>query len=171
MARLPVPQPNEQNAAACDYLTKTRGAVRGGFAVMLASPEVAQRIAHVGTYVRFDSPLPALARELASTVVSAELENPVETPLHAKRCRELGVPESVVRAIEQRAPLEGASEEVRLVAGFCRELTRTHKLAQDTFDAARARYGDSGVTDLVATAGYYAMLAICHVALDVKPEG
>jgi len=167
MARLPIPERNDKNAAACDYLVKTRGAVRGGFAVMLASPEVAQRMAHVGTYVRFDSPLSALAREVASTVVSAELENPVETPLHAKRCRELGVPEEVVRAIEQRAPLVGADEEVGLVAELCRELTRTHKLAQKTFDAARTRYGDAGVTDLVATAGYYAMLAVCHVALGV----
>ena len=48
-----------------------------------------------------------------------------------------------------------------------RELTREHRLSDATFEAARQRLGDAGVVDLIATVGYYAMLAVCHVALAI----
>jgi 4-carboxymuconolactone decarboxylase len=171
MPRLPeVTRPDKDNEQAYEYLQKTRGAVRGGFAVMLASPDVTQRIAHVGTYVRFETPLPADMRELAALTVSAELENPTEYVIHARTCREVGVAESVVTAVLERAPVAGASADQMLAIDMARELTRHHRLSAATFEAARKRLGEKGVVDLIATAGYYAMLAVCHVALDVTPR-
>lgn len=169
MPRLPeITQPSPDNREAFDYLKKTRGAVRGGFAVMLASPDITQRIAHVGTYVRFESPLPATIRELAAVTISAELENAVEYVLHARQCRELGVNESLLKAVIERAPVTGGSDDEMLTVSFARELARNHKLSDTTFNAAHKRLGDKGVVDLISAIGYYAMLAICHVALDVE---
>ena len=170
MPRLPeITERNDQNQAAFDYLQKTRGAVRGGFAAMLASPDIAQRIAHVGTYVRFESPLPPNIRELAAVAVSAELENPAEYVVHARQCRQLGIGEALLAAVIGRAPVAGASADEMLAIDCARELTRDHKLSDATFAAARARLGDRGVVDLIAAIGYYAMLAVCHVALGIQP--
>jgi 4-carboxymuconolactone decarboxylase len=171
MPRLPeITQPSPENRDAFEYLQKTRGAVRGGFAVMLASPDVTQRMAHVGTYVRFESPLPANIRELAAVTISAELENAVEYVLHARQCRELGVNESLLEAVIERAPVTGGNDDEMLAVNFARELARNHKLSDATFNAAHKRLGDKGVVDLSAAIGYYAMLAVCHVALDLKPN-
>lgn len=173
MARLPaITTPNKEQQAAFDYLLKTRGpsGLRGGFGVMLVSPDICQRMAHVGTYVRFDSPVAMVLREVAATTASAELENPWEYTVHGKNCRELGVSESVVQAILDRAPVSGASEDELLAINLARELTRGHKLSDATFQAARERLGEAGLVDLVATVGYYAMLAVCHVALEVVPS-
>jgi 4-carboxymuconolactone decarboxylase len=168
MPRLPeISERDERNGAAYDYLEKTRGAVRGGFAVLLASPEIAQRIAHVGTYVRFESPLPAHIRELAAVAVSAELENPAEYVVHARQCRQLGIAEELIAAVIARAPFGGASADERLAIDCARELIRGHRLSEATFAAARARLGDEGVVDLIGAIGYYAMLAVCHVALEI----
>src|SRR5690349_58027 len=114
MPRLPELERNDKNAAAYDYLHKTRGAVRGGFAVMLASPDVCQRMAHVGTYIRFESPIPANIKELATVAVSAELENPAETTAHTKPCRDLKVSESALKAALERSPITEASDDERL---------------------------------------------------------
>src|SRR5437773_5092599 len=112
MPRMPELERSDKNAAAYDYLHKTRGAVRGGFAVMLASPDVCQRMAHVGTYVRFESPIPANMRELATTAMSAELENPAEYTIHAKACKELGVSEGALKsALERGATAQGSDDE------------------------------------------------------------
>ncbi len=171
MPRLPpVTQPNDTNHEAYEYLKETRGAVRGGFAVMLASPEITQRIAHVGTYVRFESGLPAVMRELAVLAASAELDNPAESAIHERACLGLGVPPSLVAAVLARSSVEGAGGDETLAVAFARELTRDHRLSESTFQAARARLGDKGVVDLMATIGYYAMLAVCHIALDIQPE-
>jgi 4-carboxymuconolactone decarboxylase len=170
LPRLPeINERNPENQDTYDYLQKTRGAVRGGFAVMLASPDIDQRIAHVGTYVRFESPLPANMRELAALTASAELENPYEYVAHAHECRKLGVSEVVVKAVLDRTSATGASGDEMLSIDFTRELTRSHKLSDATFEAAHKRLGDRGVIDLIAAIGYYAMLAVCHVALEVRP--
>jgi 4-carboxymuconolactone decarboxylase len=170
MPRLPeITAPNSENQAAYDYLMKTRGAVRGGFAVTLVSPEITQRMAHVGTYARFDSPIDKFFREVAATVASAELENPAEYVVHARQLRQLGVSEAVVQAILDRAPVKGATEDQMIAINLARELTRDHKLSDASFQAGRKRLGDAGVVDLIATVGYYAMLAVVHVALDIAP--
>src|SRR3970282_115890 len=56
----------EDKREAFDYLLKTRGGVRLPFSPLLHSPDVTQRVAHVGTYIRFESALPAKDRELAA---------------------------------------------------------------------------------------------------------
>jgi 4-carboxymuconolactone decarboxylase len=170
MPRLPELERNDKIAAAYDYLHKTRGAVRGGFAVMLASPEVCQRMAHVGTYVRFESPLPANIRELATTVVSAEMKNPAEVAPHSEQCKKLGVGEAALKAALECAPVTQATDDERLAIDFARQLAREHRLSDATFDAAKKRLGEQGVCDLIACVGYYAMLAFTHVALDIRPR-
>lgn len=137
---------------------------------MLASPELCQRIAHLGSYIRFDSSVPQRMRTVAAVTISSELENPWEYTIHAKACLEQGVPESMVQAILDRAAVTGATEEDRIAIDIAREMARGHALSQTTFDAARARLGDAGVVDLIATVGYYAMLAVTHKALEVFPE-
>ena len=134
MPRLPVvTQPSDANREAYEYIKKTRGSVRGGFAVMLASPEVTQRIAHVGTYVRFESGLPPVMRELAVLTASAQLENPVESAIHERACRELGVPDAILAALRSRLPVEGAGGDEGLAIIFALELTRDHRLSDATF--------------------------------------
>ena len=49
-----------------DAIVASRGSVRGPFALLMHSPEVAGRVAHVGTFVRFESSLEATSRELAA---------------------------------------------------------------------------------------------------------
>ena len=46
-----------------------------------------------------------------------------------------------------------------------RELTRSHELSDEAFEQARQRFGDSGVVELIATIGYYSMLAYVHNGL------
>ena len=174
MARLPtIKNPTPDQQPAHDYLLKTRGpaGLKGGFGVMLASPDICQRIAHVGSYVRFDSPIPRRMREVAATAISSELENPWEYVIHAKICRELGVPDAVVQAVLDCKPVAGAEPDDQLAIDVARQMARGHKLEQATFDAAKARLGAAGVVDLLACVGYFAMLAVTHKALEVFPEG
>jgi 4-carboxymuconolactone decarboxylase len=170
MARLPEQQRNDKNKDAYDYLEKTRGSVRGGFAITLASPEVTQRMAHVGTYVRFESPLPNSIKELAATTISAELENPAEVAPHSKNCRDLKVTDGLLKAVLERTPVSEGTEDEKLVVAFARGRAGPHNLAAATFDVAKKRLGEQGVVVLIATVGYYAMLAVVHTALDLKPR-
>ncbi len=61
------------------------------------------------------------------------------------------------------------TEHGAVVARLCRELFSDHRVSAATFDAAKARFGVQGVTELPATMGYYAMLACFLNAFEVEP--
>ena len=162
----------EANQDTIDYLVKTRGAVSPGFAAILNSPEAAARIAHLGSFIRFESSLPARIRELAALAASRELGGTYEQTIHTRDVRNLGGPESTVEAVNVGAALDGVDEEDALPVLCARELLRHHELSDSTFEAARKRLGHQGVVDLLVTVGYYGMLACLHNGLQVRhPAG
>ena len=160
----------EQHQGVIDYLVQTRGAVSPGFSTLLNSPDLAGRIAHTGSYVRFESSLPDRMRELAALTASSEMGNVYERTIHTRDVEKLGVPQSLIDAIVQMKPLQpDVLAEDSLPVRAARELLRVHELSGATFDEAHSLLGDQGVVDLVGNIGYYTMLACLHVALEVRP--
>jgi 4-carboxymuconolactone decarboxylase len=173
MARLPELTTKEQLPveahAAFDAIAETRNRVGGPFAVMMHSPEVAARSAHLGTYIRFESSLPKPIIELATILAAHECECAYEWNAHARAALAAGVPDAVVEAVANDSTLDGMNDEYALVIRYGRDILRQHRVDGDTFEAARARYGERGVIDLTATLGYYALLASVLNAVDVQP--
>jgi 4-carboxymuconolactone decarboxylase len=159
----------EANRDVFDYLTKTRGSVRLPFSPLLHSPEVTQRMAHVGTYIRFESVLPDTTRELAILTAARERDVAFEWAGHLRIARELGIAEATLDTIAYRKPLQHLSDEEALPIRFARELLNERTVSDATWQAAHAKLGDKGVTDLAAAVGYYAMLGCMLNALEIKP--
>ncbi len=173
MPRLPEIRNKDQLPAGkgdiIDYLVLTRGAVSNGFAPLLHSPETAGRIAALGTFIRFESSLPPAMRELAALTASVEMANAYEQTIHARDALQHGVAQATVDAVNARRPVKGASADEALAIDAARALLNEHRLSDAAFEAARARLGDQGVIDLIATVGYYTMLACLHNAVEVSP--
>ena len=76
MARIPQitqrGEVSEDMARHFDSIASSRGRVSGPFSVLLNSPEVAGRAAHLGAYIRFESTLAPAVRELAIITTSRE---------------------------------------------------------------------------------------------------
>ena len=160
----------EQHQGVVDYLVQTRGAVSHGYSVLLNSPDLAGRIAHTGSYVRFESTLPDRMRELAALTASTEMGNVYERTIHTGDCQNLGVPQSTIDAVvHQQALADDVPAEDSLPVRAGRELLRVHELSNATFEEARNLLGDQGVVDLIGNIGYYTMLACLHVGLGVTP--
>jgi 4-carboxymuconolactone decarboxylase len=173
MARLPELTTRESappdGLAAFDAIAASRRRVGGPFAVMLHSPEVAARAAHLGTYIRFDSSLPSAVRELATIVAAHECECAYEWAAHERAAREAGVPDAVIDVVAGNGDVDSLSEEHALVIRYGRDILTRHRVDDSTFEAARERYGERGVIDLTATFGYYSLLACALNATGVEP--
>ena len=152
-----------------DYLTKTRGSVRVPFSLVLNSPEACRRISHLGTYVRFESSLPAAVTEIATLTVAREFDCAHEWAQHTGFARQAGVSEAAIDVIGSKRGLESLSEEEALPARYAREVLQHRRVSDATFAAARERFGDKGVVDLTATVGYYCLMACLLNALEVIP--
>ena len=137
--------------------------------MLLNSPEVGGRVGHLGTYLRFEGTLPGADRELAIIATSREFDCDFEWSAHARLARQEGVREEAIEAVAHRGALESLAESEALVVRYCREMFQNHRLSDSTFEAAKARFGVQGVTELTATMGYYAMLACALNSFQVEP--
>lgn len=150
-----------------DYLVQTRGRVSPGFGTILNQPEVAYRIAQLGSFIRFESSLPHNVRELAALTASAELHGVYEQALHTRDALPTGAAQSTIDAINSGSEPTEATPEEAIAIRCARELMRARALSDEAFELAVATFGKPATVELIATIAYYAMLAYVHNALLV----
>ena len=173
MARLPqvtrggLPPEDQQHY---DYIAGSRGRVVGPFTVLLNSPDLAQRVAHVGTYIRFENTLPGALRELAILTVAREWNCQFEWTAHQPIGEGEGLSAETVAAVRDRRAPDGLSGDEALVFRYVSSLLRNGRIPDDVFRQAQERFGIRTLTDLTATAGYYSMLACVLNAAAVTPD-
>lgn len=152
-----------------DEIAASRGQVQGPFKVLLHSPQFAQRAAHLGAYVRFESGdhLPPRVRELAVLSTARALDCGYEYSAHHRQAASVGISEAEVSAITARDP-SGLGDD-RWVYDFAQQVVERHRVSDDVLDAAETRLGLRGVVELAATIGYYSMLAAALNTFAVEP--
>ncbi len=153
-----------------DSIATSRGRVSGPFSVLLNSPEVAGRAAHLGSYIRFESTLTPSQRELAIITTAREFDCAYEWAAHATLAQEAGVREAAIETIANNGDLSDLTEDEALIVAYGREILRDHQVSDGTFAAAKTQFGEQGVTELTATIGYYGMLACALNAFEVRPS-
>ena len=163
-------QVDEEDQHIFDSIATSRGRVSGPFSVLLNSPEVAGRAAHLGSYIRFESTLSPAERELAIITTAREFDCAFEWAAHAKLAQEAGVRDAAIETIANNGELSDLTDDEALIVGYGREILKSHRVSDDTFAAAKSRFGEQGVTELTATIGYYGMLACALNAFEVRPS-
>jgi 4-carboxymuconolactone decarboxylase len=159
----------ESAHAIYDAIAESRGGIVGPFPVMLNSPEVAARVSHLGHYLRFDSALSNVEREIAILTAARQADCDFEWAAHVRLAKQTGVRDETIDVIGRRAATSSLPADEALVVDFGRELLGDHRLSAQTFDAARKRWGDRGVVDLAALLGYYTMIACTLNGFEVLP--
>src|ERR1041384_3637633 len=131
MARLPLITSKDQvpakDHAIVDAIIGSRGAVQGPFTMFLHSPEVAERVAHLGAYVRFEGSLDMRIRVLAAMTVAREFEAVYVWGAQTGGARRLGVPETTITAIRENHSRGIPAEDAQIV-DFTRTLLRRHRI-------------------------------------------
>jgi 4-carboxymuconolactone decarboxylase len=179
MARLPnlernQLQPEEQQFY--DAIADSRGSVRGPYGVLLHSPDLAARVAHTGTYVRYNLDLPEALRETIILATAREIKNQYEFAAHARLARQAGLAEDTIQAIAQGTAPQGLSGDEAMLVRYVQELLRNHKISDATFNAVRDRFGMRKTLEITALVGHYLLVGQILAAFEVdlpagvKPE-
>jgi 4-carboxymuconolactone decarboxylase len=171
MARLP-PITTKDQVAAKDYATfesivASRGAVQGPFTMFLHAPEVAERVAHLGAYVRFEGSLDMRVRVLAAMVAAREFEAVYVWGAQTGGARRQGVPETTIAAIRENH-VRGVPPEDAQIIEFTRQLLRRHRVDDALFKAMQARFGNDQLVQLTTAIGYYSLLAMTVNACELE---
>ena len=173
MPRIPaISGPDElapEHRAVWDAIQGSRGQVRGPFAMLLHSPELADRVAHLGAYVRFEGVLDARTKEVVVLATARELSCAFEWGAHSgELARAAGVTDEIIAAIRERRNTALSAEDRQLV-DYAQALVRDHAVDEAVVKAMETRFGRKGIVELTAQVGYYVLLGTVLNAFAVEP--
>lgn len=150
----------EQRQLYQAVISGPRGRMIGPLRAAIHSPEMASLWSQFGEFLRYRTCLPPRLNELAIIVTGRRWTSHVEWWVHARACREAGMPQEVIDAIGAlRAPLFHDPADLE-VYEFARALQQTGRVPTETYRAVAGRWGTRGVVELAAVIGYYTMVSM-----------
>jgi 4-carboxymuconolactone decarboxylase len=152
-----------------DDIAGSRGRVQPNFKALLNNPLATARMAALGGYVRFETPLPPRVKVLAVLATARENEGDYVWTANLPQAQNAGVDEATIQAIRERRAPQGLALEDALIVQFTLELLRQHRITDATYQVVQQRLGDAGVIDLLILIGYYGSLSHTLSALEVMP--
>jgi len=132
----------------------------GPFNVLLRSPEMGDLAQQYGASMRFRAGLPKTALETVIIVTARYWTAQFEWQAHKRAALQAGVSPSVVDAIANGARPVGMPPEVEVAYTFIAELLKTRQVSDATFKAAKDKFGEKGVVDIIGLSGWYSMVSM-----------
>ena len=142
------------------------GGLRGSFnwdgpnALLLRSPELQSRTQKVGEYLRYKSSIPLRLNEFAILITARQWDAQGEWIQHQVLAEKAGIARATIADLAQGKRPGGMKDDEALVYQFLRELHTTKTVSDATFKAAKDKFGEQGVIDLLGVVGYYNFPAI-----------
>lgn len=162
----------EQQKLAEKLTASPRGSVRGPYIPLQHSPDLADRMRHLGDFIRFEGELPARLKEILILLNARHWSMDYMFAVHREFSREAGVDPAIVEAIavgERPAALDPAES---AAFDLAQELLRDCQVSDARFAAAREKLGEKGTIELIGFIGYYTMIAMILNASEMPlPPG
>ncbi len=173
MARIaPESMTEAQRAAAAELAAGPRGEVRGPFNVLLRSPELMSSVQKVGEYLRFRCELDRRIAEMATLIAARHWTQLYEWQAHHPLALKAGLKPEIAQAIAEGRRPTGMAKDEEVVYDLLTEALQNKSVSDATYDRGVEQFGERNLVDLLAIAGYYAMLAmLLNVARTPLPEG
>ena len=149
-----------------------RGGARGPFPALLRSPQLAERAAALGEFLRFGTSLPPRLSEMAILITARAWTAQYEWFAHAQLARKGGLSDEIIDALAQRRRPEQMQADEAALYEFCTEMHTRHEVSDATYQKAVATFGEHGVVEIIGLSGYYVLVAMTlNVAQVPLPEG
>jgi 4-carboxymuconolactone decarboxylase len=132
---------------------------RGPFKALLRSPEIANRIQHVGEFVRFKSSIELRLNELAIILCARKWTAQYERYAHRKFALAAGLRPEIADAIAEGKRPDNLREDEAIVYDFAYQLLHTGQVSDAAYDAVKSKFGENGVIDLIGAVGYYTIVS------------
>ena len=175
MARLPnleKEQLRPEDHQFYESIADSRGSVRDPYGVLLHSPDLAARVAHTGTYVRFNFDMTEALKETIIITTAREIRSQYEFSAHARLARQAGVSDETIKAIANGSAPAGLSGDEELLVKYVKELVQNHKISDQTFNAVKDKFGTQRTVEITGLVGHYLLVGQILLAFEVDlPDG
>ena len=170
MPRLPFPADtdafSDETRDAVRYIQETRGSLPPPSTYLAYAGEVAKRLADLSGYLRYKTSFTDAETEIAICAAARAMNADFIWSAHVRLGLAAGTREEAIHAIDTFGPLDGLTDDEALIIRYSRELLEDKKVKDETFEAVRARWGESGVLELTAIMSVYLMNATILRSMD-----
>ncbi len=155
-----------------DRIAAVRPGVRGPYGILMHVPGLAERVANLEDYFRFNAALPAADRELVILTTARESDAHFAWSRHEARGLEVGTRKEAIEAVRTNGDLEGLMPRERLLVEIVRSLLRTRHLSDELYSRGIAELGRQQVLETITLTGHYSLIGLVINGFDVRlPDG
>ncbi len=161
-----------QRKVAAEIIAGPRGKVEGPYWPIIRSPGLTEALQKVGEYYRYRCPLDRKLNEMAALMAARSWSQQFIWDVHILQALDAGLKNDIALAIAEGRRPAGMAEDEELLYDFVTELLANQGASDATYVRTVAKFGESGVIDIVGIIGYYTTLAmIMNVARTPLLEG
>lgn len=150
----------QQKALADSILAGPRTSLDGPFNVLLRSPEMGELAQNFGAYTRYHSSLPPKLNEFVILITARQWTAQFEWQAHRKIALAAGLGPAIVDALAAGKRPPGMQPDEEAVYNFCMDVLTTKHASDATFLAAKEKFGERGVVDMLGVMGYYQFVSM-----------
>ncbi len=141
-------------------LAGERTGLGGPFNVLLRSPEMGDPAQQFGAAGRFHSALSPKARETVIMLTARFWMAQYEWSAHKQAGLQAGLNPAIVDAIANGKRPASMEPDVETAYNFITELLKTRQVSDPVFAAAKEKFGEKGVVDMIGLAGWYTTVSL-----------
>ena len=150
----------EQKKLVDNILAGPRTSLDGPFNVLLRSPEMGDLAQKFGAYARYHSSLPRRLNEFAILITARFWTAQFEWQAHHKNALAAGLSPALIDAVAAGKRPATMQPDEEAVYNFCTEVLTTKHASDAAFHAAKEKFGERGVVDMLAVMGYYQFVSM-----------
>jgi 4-carboxymuconolactone decarboxylase len=159
--------PSEHHAIA-DAVVNVFGHIRGPFSMLLHSPKLAERVLPLIPFFREQCVVEPKLRFVAILTAAREREAAYVWAAQVAQARR-SLPPTTIDLIRAKGDPGELPNEERQVMNYTRQLMRTNRVDQATFDALKNRHGAQWLVELTAAINYIGFVSGIANAFEVAP--
>jgi len=161
-----------QRKVAAEIIAGPRGKVEGPYWPIIRSPGLTESLQKVGEYYRYRCPLDRKINEMAALMAARSWSQQFIWDVHILQALDAGLKKDIALAIAEGRRPAAMAEDEEVLYDFVTELLANQGASDATYARTVAKFGESGVIDIVGIIGYYSTLAmIMNVARTPLLEG
>ena len=139
------------------------------YRIYMRSPALAERITGMSDYLRWNTQFPARLTEFAILLSARNLNSRWAWRSHYKAAIKGGLdPKVGVELAAGKRPAGMQADEAALY-DLATEIFRDKKVSDATYAAALAKFGESGIVELIGLMGYYDLVGMLLIAGNAQP--
>ena len=158
-----------EHQAVADAVLQVFGHIRGPFSMLLHSPQLAQQLLPLVTFVRHGNVVEPNLRFAAILTTAREHKADYVWAAQVEQARKNGIREALIDAIRTNADVGQLAPEEREVVGYVLELIRNKRVEPSTFETLKNRYGAQWLVELTAIVSFFGFVSTICNAFEVAP--